>query len=68
MSENQNPEVNPPTEELDDEQLTEVAGGGGPQQGLLLPYIEQDNIYKATQDSPVSPPSNNISLNYTKVD
>jgi hypothetical protein len=67
MSENQNPDINQPTEELDDEQLNEVAGGGGPQQVFILPYIEQNNLYKQAQPAN-NPPSNNISLNYSKVD
>jgi hypothetical protein len=46
MSDNQNTEINQPTDELNDEQLNEVAGGGGPQQDIL-PYMEQDNVYKA---------------------
>jgi len=64
MSENQNPEIDQPTDELGDEQLNEVAGGGGPQQGLLLPYIEQDNVYKQANPQP----SENVSINFTKIE
>jgi hypothetical protein len=71
MSDNQNTEINQPTDELNDEQLNEVAGGGGLQQGLLLPYIEQDNVYKAaggqTQASK-DLPMESISFNYSKID
>jgi hypothetical protein len=66
MSENQNPEVNEPTDELNDEQLNEVAGGGGPQQGIL-PYIEQDNLYKQNQPGNAQP-TDSFSLNFTKIE
>ena len=46
MSDNQNTEIDKSADELNDDELNEVAGGGGPQQGIL-PYIEQDNVYKA---------------------
>jgi hypothetical protein len=41
MSENQNPEVTQPTDELNDEQLGEVAGAGGPNPPVIPP---QDGI------------------------
>jgi hypothetical protein len=41
MSENQNPEISQPTDELNDEQLNEVAGAGGPQP---IPPHEQNGI------------------------
>jgi hypothetical protein len=65
MPENQNPEVNQPTDELNDEQLGEVAGGGGPQQGLILPYIEQDNAKQQPADAQ---PSESLSINFTKIE
>ena len=65
MSEIQNPDVNQPADELNDEQLGEVAGGGGPQQGLILPYIEQDN---AKQQSADAQPSESLSINFTKIE
>jgi hypothetical protein len=37
MSDNLNPEVNQPTDELSDEQLGEVAGAGGPQVPVAPP-------------------------------
>jgi hypothetical protein len=41
MSDNHNLETNQPTDELNDEQLNEVAGGGGPQP---IPPHEQNGI------------------------
>jgi hypothetical protein len=69
MSDNQNTEINQPTDELNDEQLNEVAGGGGPQQDIL-PYMEQDNVYKAAggqNQIANDPPVASVSYSFRKI-
>lgn len=69
MSDNQNTEIDQSADELNDEQLNEVTGGGGPQQGIL-PYIEQDNVYKAAggqNQIANDPPVENISYSFRKI-
>jgi hypothetical protein len=44
MSENQNTEIDQSAEELDDEQLNDVVGGGGSQQGVVSPQANENNI------------------------
>jgi hypothetical protein len=66
MSENLNPEVEQPTDELNEEQLNEVAGAGGGSQQGILPYIEQDNVYKQNQPANAQQ-ADTPSFNFTKI-